>query len=739
MLNPEEGPGNLFRRALLPLAGVVFACAFFSFLPALLGQTIVDSPRFNDIGHQWIPFASFLKDCYSSGVFPLWDPHDMCGMPFLAFSHTSSLYPPWVVLNLVFEAYHRTMAFDIFIHLGLAGASTVLLLLFLGRSRTSAFIAGMVFAFSGFLFHSINVPHTLHTCAWIPAWYLACFSLLRRPRFSVYLAASLCLALMVAGGDLETTVYAFIGLIFELILRFREGTISRTSLVALAGSLVTAGIIASPMALPALELLESSIRAEGYVKPGNSALLLLLMIPLVLFHAPTQFFPANHGMDVFYLAPLLILFAVAGLKLPYARKRIMIVPVAFVYLLLFHTYPLNHITSWVPVLGKLMIPLRMWTVVIIFFLMASTYALDKWAQGLKDRHRKGNQDLLPFGRKVAVALIIYAAICLVSLYWFPRGWPLRVAFALTLAVPGIAALTPRFRLRRVFRRPLLTAAVIIVLDVYGLALGYMPMTAAEELKPDQRVASVVENTAGRTRYLVAASRGPHDVLLPFHLGLRLNADTIDTTVRIPLLNAARRLDMLYPKLVQYQDGLLNYDPWSLRDPANLDLANRDLLDRMNVGILLSRFPLPRLRSRLDLKPVRHDSDLYVYKNSHARERTVMKTGNRRVPLNAAYPAPGRVRIQLPEEVLQNSASPEILISDTYTPGWKARLGEKEIPITTGKTAFRKVQLPGPELQTGRAVIMSYEPVAFRLGLWAAVASLIAMGAAYISRAFRKGV
>ncbi len=732
MLKPEEESGLSFHRAVLPVAGVAVLSALFAFLPFAFGRTIVDTPRFNDIGHQWIPFANFLRDCYKAGVFPLWDPHDLCGMPFLAFSHTSSLYPGWVLLNLASASYPTVMALDIFIHLGLAGASTVLLFLYLGRTRPSAFAAGVVFAFSGFLFNSINVPHTLHTCAWLPAWYLGCFALLRRPRFSVYIAASVCLALMIVGGALETAMYAFIGLAFEVILRWREKTLTRAAMVALATSLVTAALIAAALLLPATELLQNSIRAQGFLKPGNSPLLLLPMIPMIFLHVPTDIFPSNHGMNVFYLEALLILFAAFGMKFSYSRKRIMFIPVALLYLVIFHSYPLNQLTSWIPVLGKTMVPLRMWTVVMLFFLLASTYAADRWAENVAKQQETAGGCPLPFSRTGAVIILVYAAAVLVSLYWLRQALPFRVLFALSLGMLGVAALLPRKIPGRLLKRPAALLAIIIVLDVYGLALGHMPMSRPEELKVDHRVSSAIRNTAGRARYLIIGTAGPHDTGLPFHLGMRVNADTIDTTVRIPLMNAAKRLDMLYPQLIQYKHGLIKYDPWLLRGPGNIDQEKAFLLNRMNVRFVISRRELPSMG--INLKPIRQDKHLHIYQNPHARQRAVIKTTHETIPLMALYPAPDKVNILLPPKIPAPAKDKQILISDTYTPGWRAFQENKEITVSTGKLAFRKLKL---KTRAPPQITMKYIPYSFRIGLWASLTSLLAMAAAVAAGRFIK--
>ena len=206
-------------RGSLPwLLGLVLMSAAVPLLPAARGRTVVDTPFTLDLGNQWIGFATFLRECYRSGRFPLWDPHDLCGMPFLAFAHTGSLYPPWALAQSLFRSYAPAAAFDVFLHLALAACACFLFLRTALRSRPAAFAGALAYAFSGFIFGNINFPPSLHSGAWLPLWYAGAFATLRRPRPGSVGLAAVGLAAMIYGGDLEMVVYGGLGLLFEAAL-----------------------------------------------------------------------------------------------------------------------------------------------------------------------------------------------------------------------------------------------------------------------------------------------------------------------------------------------------------------------------------------------------------------------------------------------------------------------------------------------------------------------------------------
>lgn len=55
----------------------------------------------------------------------------------------------------------------------------------------------------------------------------------------------------------------------------------------------------------------------------------------------------------------------------------------------------------------------------------------------------------------------------------------------------------------------------------------------------------------------------------------------------------------------------------------------------------------------------------------------------------------------------------LVISQARYPGWKARIGGKQVPLLRANYAFNAIALPAGTSE----VEFSYEPLSFRLGLW----------------------
>jgi hypothetical protein len=707
--------------------------ALIAFRPALMGLSIVDVPWTSDIGYQWVPFAAFIKRCYLAGVFPLWDPHDLCGMPFLAFSHTGSLYAPAVIANLLAGSYSAAMAFDAFAHLSLAAIFAFMLFRVAGRSAPACFCAAIAYAFSGFFFSNLNFPPSLHTAPWLALWFAAGFALLCRASLFWFLLCAASFAAMIYAGDLELIVFAVLGLGFELLLRRQEDGLRPGPLIVIVLAVIAGALISSPQLVPASELLHLSIRSGEAFVPSVNALVALAMPAFALFQIPMpqDLLPPNHGLDPWYLGAFFILLSAYGLrKHAYARRRLLAFPAAAIYVTLMYTPPLNLVCSRIPVLGGLLVPFRVWPVLEIFFLLAATYSLDAWIKGeesaladapANDPRPSGKP--LPLGRAGSLFLVIFAAATALSLIKIHHGMAMRLCFCAVLVAAGAMAWSRPDALSS----PRAKAALVVILvvsDLYLLALAWQPMTPRDKFKVDPRLSSLLANTSAKERYAIISIFGIIDPDLPFHLGLRLNAATIDAFTRVPPRLSSHRLALLYPSLFNYRGGrLVHYDQMAVRDLDKLDLARLDLVSQMNVAWIISRYPWEKGRKMLGLKPILSDPDLYIYRNPSALPRAFSPEGGRDLPRAVAYPAPDRVEVE---------AAPGLTLSDSWYPGWRAFEGDREIPVARTELGFRRVSSSGPY-----PVSMRYEPTGFRLGLFAGMAAAACWALTALFRAVKR--
>ncbi|MGH7969808.1 MAG: hypothetical protein ACREIC_13875, partial [Limisphaerales bacterium] len=170
---PSEFPCVLRDLTLLrtkvraPLvAAVLFLLVFAMFPGVVLGtQTFV----FRDFGLFSYPVACFQRQCFWRGELPLWNPYNLCGVPFLAQWNTMCLYPP----ALFYLLLPLTWALPMFclLHLVWGGLGMFHLARQWTRNSLAGALAAIIFAFNGLTLNLLMWPSHIATFSWLP-WVL---------------------------------------------------------------------------------------------------------------------------------------------------------------------------------------------------------------------------------------------------------------------------------------------------------------------------------------------------------------------------------------------------------------------------------------------------------------------------------------------------------------------------------------------------------------------------------------
>ncbi len=125
-----------------------------------------------DFSRQFYPFRVFEAREWWHLRIPLWNPDMFAGHPFQADVQTAVFYPPALVNAILFG--RRGFPFvaleaEVIVHTFLAGVFTYWLARYLTGSRLGALVAGIAFAFGGFIttYPAEQLP-LLETAIWLP-------------------------------------------------------------------------------------------------------------------------------------------------------------------------------------------------------------------------------------------------------------------------------------------------------------------------------------------------------------------------------------------------------------------------------------------------------------------------------------------------------------------------------------------------------------------------------------------
>ncbi|MBI2907296.1 MAG: oligosaccharide flippase family protein [Chloroflexi bacterium] len=253
----------------------------FAFLPwkAFASDLGVGPPHnelISDMILQNVSWRNFVQEAYRAGDFPLWNPYQLSGMPFLAGGQGGALYPIWAI----FLPLPVPQAYGWFslLHLFLGGAFLYLYMRAISVNQLAALAAAVTFAFSGGLVVSLLWPMVISAVVWLPLLLLVVEQVIRRsesPRplglvevvpWLVVGAAAIGAVLL--AGHMEHSFYVlFTAGVYTAArlgaLLVKSGGVRRVMAPALLLlAMVGLGVgLAAPLLVPFLELSKENYRA----------------------------------------------------------------------------------------------------------------------------------------------------------------------------------------------------------------------------------------------------------------------------------------------------------------------------------------------------------------------------------------------------------------------------------------------------------------------------------------------
>ncbi len=216
----------------------------------------------SDVFMYFYPTAVFVHRELRQGHFPLWNPYQYAGQPFVGLHIPAALYPPFLVLAGLLTPPHALAAYAV-VHFAVAGLFTWLFAARLGLGVHARLVAALSYMLSGPLLLGIYMVPYLSTHAWFPAILWALQGLLTEARLKWAVALAVVTSLAFLAGHAQGFLYEMqFALLFGLLglccttptgLRLRV-----LGLAALAGALALGFV--GPQLLPALELAQRGTR-----------------------------------------------------------------------------------------------------------------------------------------------------------------------------------------------------------------------------------------------------------------------------------------------------------------------------------------------------------------------------------------------------------------------------------------------------------------------------------------------
>ena len=256
----------LSRGEALALSGLLLLIILLFLRVLLLPPEMCLGRPAGDARSQFYGWRAYGFGQVKEGRFPLWNPYEFLGMPFVASLQSAMFYPTnWLCAIMPLgRAINIGILFNIF----LSAAFTYLWARRLGVSRPGAVISGLVYALGAPQFLRIFEGHWSFLCSmpWIPC-ILLCVELIvqGKARLLAMAGGGVAVAFQLFGGNPQYAFYCGIAAVFYLIgRRLQSGRGDRRKWLktgaCFAGMYVLGAAMAGVQLLPALELLSVSSR-----------------------------------------------------------------------------------------------------------------------------------------------------------------------------------------------------------------------------------------------------------------------------------------------------------------------------------------------------------------------------------------------------------------------------------------------------------------------------------------------
>ena len=192
---------------------VAFACLFFYRCTG--GGKLFFSADNYFLYH---PHQLFFVESLKNGIFPFWNPHIACGVPFFADITHGVLYPLHYLSLAV--PVPRAMTAVIIAEVFLAALFLYLFLRETGRSFWASIIGGISFAFSAPLLLLTHHITMLGAICWIGAVFYCFEKSIREEKLTWAAIGGFCLALSVFAGGIHAGYMILFALFFYFVFRF---------------------------------------------------------------------------------------------------------------------------------------------------------------------------------------------------------------------------------------------------------------------------------------------------------------------------------------------------------------------------------------------------------------------------------------------------------------------------------------------------------------------------------------
>lgn len=411
---------------------ILLLIVFFPFLFLLLYGKVI---FWGTASLQFIPWYQFFFDSVLQRDFPLWNPYNGMGVPFIA-NHQSAIFYPlnWILFIFYLLGHIEGLSVGVTLliplHLFIGGLGIMKILEKFEVSKFSQLMGGIVFAFSGYILTRMSFISMVWTYAWLPWVIFTCLQLKplnQHGSFYKLLKLSLFLSLQLLAGHAQTSYYTImLGGFVVLFYNLKSFRIQINKIIAYLFATILSILISAVQLFPTAEFLMQSQRSTevGYDFAVSLSLWPARLLTILFgnfwgnpnygrFLSGGNFWEENVYAGVFPVITLIILTWVMFWRtrknqIPFRQiKFIAFLFVTLVFSILFSFgkfFPLfPFLYKYIPTFSLFQAPVRFLIIYFFSFTLLFGFGVDVWLFS-KFNHKKTTIILVIFGTLFFIAM-----------------------------------------------------------------------------------------------------------------------------------------------------------------------------------------------------------------------------------------------------------------------------------------------------------------------------------------------
>lgn len=717
-----------------------------------------------DVVRHMFPWKYFAIDSLKRGEIPFWDPYNFSGNSLMANFQSAVFYP----LNIIFFAMPFLSAWTIYIFLAvvLAAFFTFLFLREIKLSKLASLFGSLVFAFSSYMVVWLEYGNIGHTFLWLPLGLFFVEKIIKTGNLKYNLYLALALLMSVLAGYIQGYFYvAGVIFIYFTAKNILNKSLTLNKFLIFSGTLFLPILLSLFQTLPTKELFEESTRSN-YTLSQIQYLLnpwwyTITTIAPNFFGNPSSnnhWFYGTYIERVSYIGVIpFLLFVYALLNLRKKKESLIFGAVGLISFVLSLDLFVTKYFFQIPIpLLSTTVPTR---ILCVFAFSAAVMAAIGFDY-LKDRYNK--RTLFASAIFVFLLFVIAWGFAFLGSNLFSIDSSNLAVARRNLIIPTglfLSFVVLSFLWIKKFKFALVLIFILTIFDLFYLFNKITPFSPKEFVYPQTPIVKFLQENASINRFWGYGSGYIESDFQTFDKTFSPEGvDPIHIRRYARLLEASK--DGKITEDLPRPDANLpaGYGTTNLRE----NKYRQRLMNLLGVKYVLHKNvnSLPDYHTFPDdiYTLVYHDGYYQAYENKEALPRVflapgyIVETDRQRIVDKIFDPNFELKKTLILEEkvipemkfakddnylvkvnkyegnkvLISTSAKTNMLLflSDTYSPGWKARVDGKEVDIYRADYAFRAVPIP----LGNHKVEFYYIPQAYVLGLEiSAVTALFLIG------------